>query len=284
MPSYLDIMERLVMRLTRRRFLTTSAAVGASLASGVAWSAGNKNEGAWRDIRNFLFKDQPVLPGDGVVRLEAPSRPPNGGDVSMKIFSSYPQNGEKFISDYYLVVDKNPSPVAAHFTLSPHISADINTRIRVNEYSTVRAIARANDDKLYMSTAFVKASGGCSAPPMGDDTMAKLMMGQTQLTQTKAAGKNAYKFNISITHPNYSGLQKDQITTYFIPPHYIETVEVKNGLDDIIFAVKGDISFSENPSFGFIYAPSAETRILRIKVTDSREKIYETEWPLIQTS
>ena len=270
------------MRLTRRKFLTAAAASAATLTSGSVWSTENNNEDDWRAIRGFLFGDQPVFPGDGVVHLEVPVRPPNGGDVSMKISSSYPGKNGKFISDYYLVVDKNPSPVAAHFTLSPHIGADISTRIRVNEYSTVRAIARTNDNKLYMSTAFVKASGGCSAPPMDSDAMAKMMMGRTQLTQTKATGENAYQFDLSITHPSYSGLQKDQVTTYFIPPHYVETVEIKNRSGDTIFAVKGDISFSENPSFGFVYASPAATETLQVKVTDSRKKIYESKWPLTQ--
>lgn len=39
------------------------------------------------------------------------------------------------------------------------------TRVRVDDYSYVRAVAETADGKLHMVKAFVKASGGCSAPP-----------------------------------------------------------------------------------------------------------------------
>ncbi len=272
------------MELARRKFLISTVAAGTTLAIGTVWSVEQKDERAWKDIRHYLFKDRPVRDGAGVISLDVPARPANGGDVTVKILSSYPQNGTEFITDHYLVVDKNPSPIAAHFSLSPQTSASIGTRIRVNEYSTVRAIAQTNKGELYMSTVFVKASGGCSAPPMGDDAMAKLMMGKTSLTQEKpVAPGNAYSFHLSIMHPNYSGLQKDQITTYFIPPHYIETVEVKNEVGDVIFAVKGDISFSENPSFDFAYMPTDKTQALSVQVVDSRKKIFASQWPLTQS-
>ena len=164
--------------------------------------------------------------------------------------------------------------------LSPQTTADIATRIRVNEYSMVRVISETHDGALYMDTAFVKASGGCSAPPMGDDAMAKLMMGKTTLSQTKQEQPGTYGFHLSIVHPSYSGLQKDQITTYFIPAHYVETVEVRNTAGDRIFAVKGDITFSENPSFDFAYKPTAKNDVLSVKVVDSKKKVYESRWPL----
>mgnify|MGYP002150436774 CR=1 FL=1 len=46
--------------------------------------------------------------------------------------------------------------------------AEIETRVRVDAYSHVRAIAEASDGQLYAVTRFVKASGGCSAPAGSD--------------------------------------------------------------------------------------------------------------------
>ena len=64
-----------------------------------------------------------------------------------------------------LVVDANPAPVAAVFNMSPENGvATISTRLRINAYSHVRAIAETSDGELFMATRFVKASGGCSAP------------------------------------------------------------------------------------------------------------------------
>lgn len=135
-----------------------------------------------------------------------------------------------------------------------------------------------------MNKTLVKASGGCSAPPMETDPMSRLTMGKMQLIQGDMIDDNkAHSYHLAITHPNYSGLQKDQQTLYFIPPHYIESVEVKNGRNEIVFAVKGDISFSENPSFDFSYIAAEGGDSLSVKAIDSRKKIYESRW-LISTA
>ncbi len=41
---------------------------------------------------------------------------------------------------------------------------EISTRVRVNSYTDVHAVAELSDGKLYMIKIYVKASGGCSAP------------------------------------------------------------------------------------------------------------------------
>ena len=40
----------------------------------------------------------------------------------------------------------------------------IETRVRVDQYTNVHAVAETADGKLFVSTVFVKAAGGCSAP------------------------------------------------------------------------------------------------------------------------
>ena len=288
-----------MMKLTRRHFLSSVAALTGSLSiskivsatdldvsQGDAW----KDESAWNDIRQFLFADQPIHDGPGIVTLNVPTRAPHGGDVSIGFLSSYPQNSKQYIEKQYLVIDRNPSPIAAEFTLSPHTTAQIKTRVRVNEYSYVRLIAKTNDGELYMSKKLVKAAGGCSAPPLGEasmtnlltggDSVTKLMMGKTQLTQTSPATEKIRQLHLAINHPSYSGLQKDPITTYFIPAHYIETIEITNKAGLKVLSVKGDISFSENPSFDFAYMPVDGDDTLSIKITDSRRKVYQSQWPL----
>ena len=265
--------------INRRKFLMCSTATGLALKLGTVWA---EQEQAWADIRDFLFQDRPVEDGSQWVSIIAPERPPNGGDVPITIASRYPQETDKFIKTHHLIVDENPSPVAAKFSLSPkNGAADISTRIRVNTYSNVRVISETNDGKLYMNKTFVKASGGCSAPPMEVDPMSKLTMGKMQLIQDDAQDNPKMRdLHLVITHPNYSGLQKDQITLLFIPPHYIESVEIKNRLGEVVFAVKGDISFSENPSFDFSYLATENDDVLFAKAIDSRKKVYESQWPV----
>ncbi len=270
--------------VTRRKFLTSVAAAGAALAFTRTSVANNHNKNeppAWDAIREHLFQDKEILPGDGVVEIIAPVRPPNGGDVTVKIAAAFPQTPERFLKKHYLVVDENPSPVAGVFTLTPESGvADVNTRIRVNAYSEVRVISEASDGRLYMDSTFVKASGGCSAPPTNTDPLAKLAMGKTTLLNEGKTADGARKFHLSVLHPSYSGLQKDQITLLYIPPHYVADVEVKNRNGELIFAVTGDISFSENPSFGFHYVPRGSDDLLSVRIMDSRKKTFESEWPV----
>ena len=62
------------------------------------------------------------------------------------------------------MIDQNPTPVVGIFEFFPESGrAEVETRVRVNDYSFVRAIAEMNDGQLYMTARFVKASGGCSA-------------------------------------------------------------------------------------------------------------------------
>ena len=44
----------------------------------------------------------------------------------------------------------------------------ISTRVRVNSYTNVHAVAELSDGKLYVVKTYVKASGGCSAPAVKD--------------------------------------------------------------------------------------------------------------------
>ena len=63
------------------------------------------------------------------------------------------------------MIDENPAPLAAIFHIGPNaIIPAISTRVRVNSYTNVHAVAELTDGKLYVVETYVKASGGCSAP------------------------------------------------------------------------------------------------------------------------
>ena len=60
-----------------------------------------------------------------------------------------------------LVIDQNPAPMAAKFELGPDANVtEISTRVRVNNYTDVHAVAELSDGKLYVTKTYVKASGG----------------------------------------------------------------------------------------------------------------------------
>ncbi len=69
------------------------------------------------------------------------------------------------------------------------------------------------------------------------------------------AGKEP-EMQLMIRHPNNSGLQRDPLTQYFIPAHFIQDLSISQG-DRPILSMEGGISISEDPHFRFSYLPGA---------------------------
>ena len=158
-------------------------------------------------------------------------------------------------------------------------SATISTRVRVNAYSHIRAVAETNDGKLYMAAKYVKASGGCSAPASKDADQALARIGKMKLKQSGAARMSRpNQVQLLISHPNYSGLQMDQVTRHYIPAHFVQDVKVSFG-DQTIMTVEGAISLSEDPSFHFSYVPEAPGR-LTVEMRDTDDAVFTRSWPV----
>src|SRR6266850_3570044 len=118
----------------------------------------------WTKLKRSLFEGRPVSDGSGVVELVAPARADDGAVVPIAIRTRLRQAPERYVRRIYLIVDNNPSPLAATIELTADSGrADLETRIRIEQYSYVRAVAELSDGTLAADARFVKASGGCSA-------------------------------------------------------------------------------------------------------------------------
>lgn len=261
----------------RRRLalVATLGGVIAALAVTPAWAA---QDDPWPDLRVSLFEDRPILDGAGVIALEAPYRAYDAAIVPITMTAEMPQSAERYIKSITLVIDENPAPVAAVFGLTPRSgTATISTRVRVNAYTNIRAIAETNDGALYMATKFVKASGGCSAPALKDEDQALARLGKMKLKQSLPVKLNqANEVQLLISHPNYSGLQMDQITRHYIPAFFVQDVVVSYG-DEPILTVEGAISISEDPSFRFSFVPEAPGA-LTVEARDTDDNVFTGNW------
>jgi predicted secreted protein len=158
------------------------------IASGTAGAQEQPDPAAsavWRKVHASVFADAAIAPADGVLTLETPKRAEDAAVVPIAIRARFDQARERAIDRIWLIVDNNPSPIAAVFQFSPDSGrADIETRIRIEEYTFVRAVAATTDGKLYMAANYVKASGGCSAPAGKDALAAKANLGKMRLRVT----------------------------------------------------------------------------------------------------
>lgn len=244
-------------------------------APALAAPAGADNE-RWQSIRHSLFQDRPIADdATGVVELEAPVRAADASVVPMAIRTKLPQTPERYVKRLWLVIDKNPSPVGVAFTLTPQSGrADIETRVRVEEYTHARAIAELSDGSLHMHTRFVKASGGCSAPAGKDAEAALVNLGKTKLRVEGPVepGKPALA-QLMVSHPQTSGLAIDQLTRLAPAPYFVRSIAISYGGRPVLTA-DVDFTVSENPSLRFYFLPDGKGGELKAEIQDTRDRSF----------
>jgi sulfur-oxidizing protein SoxY len=239
----------------------------------------DQSEKSWGELQSTIFGDRTIEDGSDLISLTAPVRAEDPALVPVEIKALNTAPGAPRIKAITLIVDENPAPLAALFTLAPdaRVSA-LETRIRVNAYSFVRAIAETEDGRLHMVKRYVKATGGCAAPASKNPEDALASMGQMRLRQYEAAAgaDGTRELQVQIRHPNYSGLQMDQLTGYYRPAHYVQTIGISSGGKPVM-TIEGAISLSENPVIRFTYRPAAAEPIA-VRAEDTEGKVFDHKW------
>ena len=190
--------------------------------------------GEW--IKETVFGEEIIEDGSDFIYIEAPYRALNGGNVPIKIYTKSPG-----IVKYTLIIDENPTPCCAIFEFD-NMPAYVETNIRVNAYGYLRVIAEDNYGNKFMTTRFIKAAGGCSARSVLKTNKQK---GKIEVTESLIKPGVT---NFQIWHPNYSGMQFDQLTRTEIPAEYINEVDIH--FDNSSFHYEGTIGIAENVYFG----------------------------------
>lgn len=247
----------------------------AALSAGPALAADNplQPSPAWDEMRLAVIGTETEPPVDpAVLDLDAPMRADNPALVPIRITQP---PGAPAITRLALVIDENPAPVAAEFTLGPATAPlDLEVRVRVNAYSDVRAIATLADGRQVMAGRFVKASGGCAAPAGRSGEDARKDIGAMRWT-SEPAGDRAMG-QLMIRHPNFSGLQRDQLTLLDIPAEFVRSVTVRQG-DALLMEMEGGISISENPVFRLGYTPDGAP--VTVHAEDTEDRQFDASFP-----
>jgi sulfur-oxidizing protein SoxY len=254
----------------------------ASALGGTAAAAPSEAERAarWADLRHAIFGERVVRDADGLVALEAPYRAEDAAIVPVTIKVADKLAPE--VTELYLVIDNNPSPLAAHFLLGPLADARrIETRVRIDDYTYLHAVAETKDGRLFAVARFIKAAGGCSAPASHDQALAQKRLGKMKLVVAERKADGPVQAKLMISHPNSSGLQMDQLTHLFIPADFMQLLKVSyNG--QLVFRLESDIAISEDPTFNFAFLPvnSQSGGVLTAEMLDSSQRHFTKSWPL----
>lgn len=261
--------------IARRSVLGLVGAALTGLPAMPAWAS----EDPWPSLHQDVFKNRPIVE-DGLVTLDAPVRAEDAALVPLTVKVARDQ-GSTPVS-LTLLIDKNPAPVAATFFFGEGSGEiELSTRVRIDAYSNVRAVVETADGALHMTTRYVKASGGCSAPALKDAELAEAELGKMQFRQFAAApsASSSREAQLMIRHPNNSGLQMDQLTGYYIPAKFITDLEVKRG-DALIFRMEGGISLSADPNIRFTFRPAGSDDVITALAKDTDGRVLRGSWPV----
>jgi len=213
--------------------------------------------GVWDTLlKATYFEHRTIHEDKSVIEINVPRRAEDAGIVPVSIHAHIPQTEARYIKTLYVFVDKNPQPLAGTFHMTPESGrADLALRLRVNEYTHIRAVAELDDGELHMDSSYTRASGGCTKPPpFLTLKTARKNIGKMKF-RTIRHGKldpGAQLGQLIVSHPNVTGLQLDQRTRAYIPAEYMTHLAVSYN-DKPVFSADTGISISTDPSFRFFF-------------------------------
>jgi len=265
------------------RLLFVAGLLGATLGARLASAASPEAYDPWPGLVQDIFKNRPMDDGTNVIAIEMPYRAEDAAIVPVTLRTKLSPGDSRRVLTITLVIDQNPAPMAAKFELGPDANvSEISTRVRVNNYTDVHAVAELSDGKLYMTKTYVKASGGCSAPAAKNADEARARLGQMRYRQFAGPGRGPVsgtrEAQIMIGHPNNSGLQMNQVTQLYIPAFFVNELHLWQD-DRLVLAMEGGISISEDPNIRFTYVSNG-AKLFRAEAKDTDGHLFQHEWKI----
>ena len=96
----------------------------------------------WPELASNIFNGRPIADGTSMLAIEMPGRAEDAAIVPLTLRATLAPTETRRIASFTIVIDENPAPVAATFTIGPGaVVPVISTRVRVNSYTNVHAVA-----------------------------------------------------------------------------------------------------------------------------------------------
>lgn len=234
-------------------------------------------EDVWPSLKQATFGDRVIAAEDGMVALDAPVTADDASLVPITV--RVPPEVKQALKSMTLIIDKNPSPVVATFTFGPAAGTggerSISTRVRIDNFSHVRAILETEDGTLHMASKFVQAAGGCAAMQAKDPDTENEGLGKMLVKTFPPALSTAPLFEgqVMLKHPNSNGMQIDISTGGYIPARFVKEMTVKRG-HDLVFRMESSFSISTNPNFRFTFGRGGGDNELDVAITDTDGTVF----------
>ena len=73
----------------------------------------------------------------------------------------------------------------------------------------------------------------------------------------------------------------DQITRLYVPAFFVQSLKIWQG-EELLLAMEGSISISEDPNIRFTYAPN-DAKSLAVEAVDTQDRVFKGDWPVETT-
>jgi sulfur-oxidizing protein SoxY len=241
--------------------------------------AAKADEDVWPTLKQQAFGDRPIAAEDGTVVLEIPGTAEDAALVPLTV--RVPPQMKQTLKSLTLFIDKNPDPRVATLTFGPAAGnggeRSFSTRVRIDNFSYVRAVLETEDGTLHMASKFVAAAGGCGAMQAKDPDTETVDLGKMIVkTFPPALDSNPiWSGLVMIKHPNSNGMQLDINTANLIPARFVKEMVVKRG-GELVFKMDSTFSISTNPNFRFTFGRGTDNN-LDVAVTDTDEARFAAQ-------
>jgi sulfur-oxidizing protein SoxY len=151
------------MNQKRRELLRIATVMGLAISAGILkpgealaadWNASGFDAKSLADALKTIGAEGAAVSTDVVVT--GPDIAENGAVVPLSVTSNAP--GTDYIA---ILVEKNPNPLSAAFTLPEGTEATVSTRVKMGGTSNVHALVRAGGKWLIASKEIKVTLGGC---------------------------------------------------------------------------------------------------------------------------
>jgi sulfur-oxidizing protein SoxY len=163
--TFLIEAQETTMNQNRREFVKVGGVLGLMAAAGlITMKEAQAQQQAWNkaafeakttdDTFKAIGGGAPAQSGD--IAITAPDIAENGAVVPVAVASKIPNT-----QGIYVLVEKNPTTLAAAFMIPAGTEPTVSTRIKMGQTSNVHAVVKA-DNKFYIATKEIKVTlGGC---------------------------------------------------------------------------------------------------------------------------
>jgi sulfur-oxidizing protein SoxY len=231
----------------------------------------NAEEDVWPTLKQQAFGDRAIQAEDGVVVIEIPGTAEDASLVPLTV--RVPPQVAQNLKSLTIFIDKNPDPRVATLNFGPASGKggerSFSTRVRIDNFSYVRAVLETEDGTLHMASKFVAAAGGCGAMNAKDPDTENADLGKMLVKTFPPALEQSpiWSGQVMIKHPNSNGMQLDINTANVIPARFVKDMVVKRG-GELVFEMQSTFSISTNPNFRFTFGRGADNS-LDVAITDT---------------